>query len=96
VQHPVAPDHHQPNEAAARQALRQVDYGHTAQRAVVTQEPQASPMSASSSRLVSGGRTLSLIRQAREDDPGQWFYGALAAAIDCSKELIAAIIKGRA
>ncbi len=73
VQHPVAQDHHQPHEAAARQALRQVDYGHNAQRAVVTQEPQASPMSASSSRLVSGGRPLSLIRQAREDDPGQWF-----------------------
>lgn len=63
---------------------------------MVTQEPQASPISASGSRLVSGGRTQSLIRQAREDDPGQWFYGALAVAIGCSKELTAAIIKGRA
>jgi hypothetical protein len=29
-----------------------------------------------------------------EDDPGRWSYGALAAAIGCSKELIAAIVKG--
>jgi ribosome-binding protein aMBF1 (putative translation factor) len=36
-----------------------------------------------------------LIRQAREEDPGRWSYSALAAAIGCSKELIAAIIKGR-
>jgi ribosome-binding protein aMBF1 (putative translation factor) len=37
-----------------------------------------------------------LIRQARQDDPGRWSYSALAAAIGCSKELIAAIVKGRA
>jgi ribosome-binding protein aMBF1 (putative translation factor) len=37
-----------------------------------------------------------LIRQARQDDPGRWSYTALAAAIGCSKELIAAIVKGRA
>lgn len=36
-----------------------------------------------------------LIRQAREHDPGLWSYSALAAAIGCSKELIAAIIRGR-
>ena len=36
-----------------------------------------------------------LIRRAREDDPGRWSYGALAAAVGCSKELIAAIVKGR-
>jgi ribosome-binding protein aMBF1 (putative translation factor) len=37
-----------------------------------------------------------LIRRAREEDPGRWSYNALAAAIGCSKELIAAIIKHRA
>ena len=37
-----------------------------------------------------------LIRRAREDHPGRWSYGALAAAVGCSKELIAAIVKGRA
>jgi hypothetical protein len=36
-----------------------------------------------------------LIRRARKEDPGQWSYSALAAAVGCSKELIAAIIKGR-
>jgi ribosome-binding protein aMBF1 (putative translation factor) len=37
-----------------------------------------------------------LIRQARETDPGRWSYNSLAAAIGCSKELITAIVKGRA
>jgi ribosome-binding protein aMBF1 (putative translation factor) len=37
-----------------------------------------------------------LIRRARQEDPGRWSYNALAAAIGCSKELIAAIIKHRA
>jgi ribosome-binding protein aMBF1 (putative translation factor) len=36
-----------------------------------------------------------LIRRAREENPGRWSYSALAAAVGCSKELIAAIIKGR-
>jgi hypothetical protein len=36
-----------------------------------------------------------LIRQARATDPDRWSYSALAAAIGCSKELIAAIVKGR-
>ena len=36
-----------------------------------------------------------LIRRAREDDPERWSYSALAAVIGCSKELIAAIVKGR-
>jgi hypothetical protein len=36
-----------------------------------------------------------LIRQVRETDPDAWSYSALAAAIGCSKELIAAIVKGR-
>jgi hypothetical protein len=35
------------------------------------------------------------IHRARKDDPGRWSYSALAAAIGCSKELIAAIVKGR-
>ncbi|PRB45052.1 hypothetical protein CQ020_01450 [Arthrobacter sp. MYb23] len=35
------------------------------------------------------------IRRARQEDPVRWSYGALAAAVGCSKELIAAIIKGR-
>jgi ribosome-binding protein aMBF1 (putative translation factor) len=35
------------------------------------------------------------IRRAREEDPERWSYSALAAAIGCSKELIAAIIKHR-
>ncbi|MFC8038935.1 hypothetical protein ACFUOZ_06230 [Paenarthrobacter sp. NPDC057355] len=36
------------------------------------------------------------IRRARQEDPVRWSYSALAAAVGCSKELIAAIIKGRA
>jgi ribosome-binding protein aMBF1 (putative translation factor) len=36
-----------------------------------------------------------LIRRAREDNPDRWSYSALAAAIGCSKELIAAVIKHR-
>jgi ribosome-binding protein aMBF1 (putative translation factor) len=36
-----------------------------------------------------------LIRRARKEDPTRWSYNALAAAIGCSKELIAAIVKGR-
>lgn len=36
-----------------------------------------------------------LVRRAREQDPGRWSYGALAAALGCSKELIAAIVKRR-
>jgi ribosome-binding protein aMBF1 (putative translation factor) len=36
-----------------------------------------------------------LVRRAREEDPGRWSYSALAAALGCSKELIAAIVKRR-
>jgi hypothetical protein len=36
-----------------------------------------------------------LIRQVRKNDSETWSYSALAAAVGCSKELIAAIIKGR-
>ena len=36
-----------------------------------------------------------LIRQLREEDPVRWTYPALAAAVSCSPELIAAIIQGR-
>ena len=34
-----------------------------------------------------------LIRQLREEDPQRWSYGALAAAIGCSRELIALVVK---
>ena len=34
-----------------------------------------------------------LIRRLREEDPKQWSYGVLAAAIGCSRELIALIAK---
>ena len=36
-----------------------------------------------------------LIRQLRRDDPRRWTYPALAAAVGCSPELVAAIVKGR-
>lgn len=36
-----------------------------------------------------------LIRQLREEDPVRWTYPALAAAVGCSPELVAAIVKGR-
>lgn len=36
-----------------------------------------------------------LIRQLREEDPRRWTYPALAAAVGCSPELVAAIVKGR-
>lgn len=34
-----------------------------------------------------------LVRQLRADDPAKWTYPALAAAIGCSPELIAHIVK---
>lgn len=34
-----------------------------------------------------------LVRQLRADDPKRWTYPALAAAVGCSPELIAYIIK---
>jgi AraC-like DNA-binding protein len=34
-----------------------------------------------------------LIRQLRADDPRRWTYPALAAAVGCSPELIAHIVK---
>lgn len=36
-----------------------------------------------------------LVRQLRADDPKRWTYPALAAAVGCSPELIAHIIKTR-
>ena len=36
-----------------------------------------------------------LVRQLRESDPKRWTYPALARAVGCSPELIAAIIQGR-
>ncbi|HEX7658279.1 MAG TPA: hypothetical protein VF444_02275 [Pseudonocardiaceae bacterium] len=36
-----------------------------------------------------------LIRELRRSDPQRWTYKALAAAVGCSPELIAAIIKER-
>lgn len=34
-----------------------------------------------------------LVRQLRGEDPKRWTYGALAAAVGCSPELIAYIIR---
>jgi AraC-like DNA-binding protein len=34
-----------------------------------------------------------LVRQLRSDDPQRWTYTALAAAVGCSPELIAHIVK---
>ncbi len=34
-----------------------------------------------------------LVRQLRREDPDQWTYKALAAAVGCSPELIAFIVK---
>jgi endonuclease V-like protein UPF0215 family len=36
-----------------------------------------------------------LILQLRAEDPVRWTYPALAQAVGCSPELIAAIVKGR-
>lgn len=36
-----------------------------------------------------------LVRQLRAAEPDRWTYAALAAAVGCSPELIAAIIKER-
>jgi hypothetical protein len=36
-----------------------------------------------------------LVRQLRAEDPARWSYTALATAVGCSPELIAAIVKGR-
>jgi AraC-like DNA-binding protein len=36
-----------------------------------------------------------LVRRLRESDPQRWSYKALAAAVGCSPELVAAIVKNR-
>jgi hypothetical protein len=36
-----------------------------------------------------------IIRTLRAEDPRLWTYQALAAAVGCSKDLIAAIVQGR-
>lgn len=36
-----------------------------------------------------------LIRALRAEDPKRWSYKALAAAVGCSPELVAAVVKGR-
>lgn len=36
-----------------------------------------------------------LVRALRAEDPGRWTYSALAKAVGCGPELIAAIVKGR-
>lgn len=36
-----------------------------------------------------------LVRALRESDPESWTYAALARAVGCGPELIAAIVKGR-
>lgn len=36
-----------------------------------------------------------LVRQLRDEDPTRWTYPALAAAVGCTTELIAAIIQRR-
>lgn len=36
-----------------------------------------------------------LIRALRAEDPARWTYRALASAIGCTEELIAAIVKNR-
>jgi hypothetical protein len=36
-----------------------------------------------------------LIRQLRAEDPQRWTYPAIARAVGCSPELVAAIVKGR-
>ena len=35
-----------------------------------------------------------LVRTLRRDDPKAWTYPALAAAVGCSSEMIAVIVKG--
>lgn len=36
-----------------------------------------------------------LVRALRNEDPQRWTYKALAGAVGCSPELIAAIVQGR-
>lgn len=36
-----------------------------------------------------------LVRQLRAEDPQRWTYPALAVAVGCSPELVAAIVKNR-
>lgn len=36
-----------------------------------------------------------MIYQLRDEDPNRWSYGALAAALGCSRELIALIVRRR-
>jgi hypothetical protein len=36
-----------------------------------------------------------LIRELRAEDPEQWTYSALAAAVGCKRETVAAVLQGR-
>lgn len=41
------------------------------------------------------GQRNRLVRQLRGEDPERWTYAALARAVGCSPELVAAIVQGR-
>lgn len=36
-----------------------------------------------------------LIRRLRDEDPARWTYAAIAAAVGCSPELVAAVVKAQ-
>jgi AraC-like DNA-binding protein len=40
------------------------------------------------------GQRDRIIRQLRTEDPARWTYAAIATAVGCSPELVAAVVKG--
>lgn len=63
-------------------------------RAQQAREHHAAADQASQDAYVHRRQRDRLVRALRADDPDQWTYVQLAAAVGCSKELVATIIKG--
>lgn len=64
-------------------------------RAQQAREAHRASLAAATSGSQHRERRDQLIRELRADDPEVWTYPALARAVGCSPELVAAIVKGR-
>lgn len=64
-------------------------------RAQQAREEHRASLAALASAEQHRDRRNALVRALRTEDPGRWTYKALAGAVGCSPELIAAIIKDR-
>lgn len=64
-------------------------------RAQQAREAHAASLAAVASASQHRARRDALIRQLRNEDAQRWTYPALARAVGCSPELVAAIVQGR-